>query len=450
MSGGTVDNVLFVSVDSLRYDTWQSLQPSLTAGPTLESEGTSFSRAFATGPGTVSSFPGMLTGTLPLSHGGIGPLRESRPRVASELQRQGYATAGFHSNPFLSENFNYDVGFDRFHDYQNPLMGVATRIFPRGIEINTPIIERIDEVIGLTDLIKSTYRRVQGKPRPYVSAEVITDDAIEWLKDTQDPFFGWVHYMDVHHPCHPPSSDRAAFGVEEVDSQTVSELYSTMIGNPESLTDSDEDILQKLYRAAIRYVDRQILRLIETLREQGQFENTLIVLTSDHGELFGDYGQYGKPDRMFDELIRIPLLIVNSPPSAIGPEDDLISLLDLPPLLHTALGETVPQAYEGKVPGQQSRKFIQAENEVDGDLIIGVRSENWWYEIDQIRSDRRLLQVPSHQEVELTNGNLDSEAEMVIDAANARLEELDGTVDSATDPRLDDGVKKRLEDLGYR
>ncbi|WP_434530806.1 sulfatase-like hydrolase/transferase [Haloarcula sp. NS06] len=203
MTDDTVDNVLLITYDSLRYDTWDQIQSSLVAGPKLEQAGVSFEKAFATGPGTSPSFPGILTGTLPLSYDGLGPLIEERPRVAVELRNRGFSTAGFHSNPFLSSHFEYDVGFDEFKDYQNPMMGIATRIFPRGIEINNPKFERIDNLINLTGIIKSAYRHISGKSRPYVSAEVITDDTISWLRDADRPFFCWAHYMDVHHPCFP-------------------------------------------------------------------------------------------------------------------------------------------------------------------------------------------------------------------------------------------------------
>jgi arylsulfatase A-like enzyme len=447
----TVENVLLLTYDSLRYDVWNEMRPSLTAGPQLETAGTSLDRAFATGPGTTPSFPGMLTGTLPLSYHGLGPLTEDRPRVAAELRARGLTTAGFHSNPFLSTHFNYDVGFDEFRDYQNPLMGVATKIFPRGIEINNPRLKRVDEVVNLTGLIKSAYRHVQGKARPYVSAEVITDDAVEWLESTSDPFFCWAHYMDVHHPCHPPREYRAAYGVEDVDSGTVSELYSALIGDSASLTDDDLETMAALYRAAIAYVDDQISRLVQVLKREDRFEETLIVLTSDHGELFGEYGQYGKPERMYDELIRVPLVVVNSPPSLELPEDELVSLLDLPPLFHEALGTDVPVAYEGIVPGSESRSHVIAEHEVDGDRVVGARSDAWLYEVDEILGECRLFETGAMQQVDPDA----PDAARIRAVVEDRLQYLRaGTagdeLPSAGDSRLDDDVEARLEDLGYR
>jgi arylsulfatase A-like enzyme len=450
-----VENVLLVTIDSLRYDTWREMSPSLAAAPRLQSEGLEFARAFATGPGTTTSFPGMLTGTLPLSHGGLGPLTESRPRVAAEFRRRGFRTGGFHSNPYLSTHFAYDTGFTSFEDYQNPLIGVATQIFPRGIEINNPKLKRVDDVLNLTGMLKAGYRLVSGKSRPYVNAEVITDDTIAWLDEVDEPFFGWAHYMDVHHPCHPPREDRAAFGVEHVDNETVSELYSSLIRDPRSLSEGDIDDMLALYRAAVTYVDRQVGRLLDALRRKGVLDETLVVLTSDHGELFGEHGQYGKPERMYDELIRIPLVVMNCPDSLTVPTDELVSLLDLPPLFHAAVGADVPTTYEGVVPEVDGRRYVVAEHEVDGDPIVGVRSDRWLYEADEIAGERRLIDPETGEVVgDATGENEDEEAAMVAEVARDRLRTVRSSMDA--DRRTEEAedltrdVEERLEDLGYR
>jgi len=449
MTGNAVENVLLITYDSLRYDVWNELQESLVAGPKLEAEGLHFSRAFATGPGTTPSFPGMLTGTLPLSYGGLGPLTSERPCVASELRGEGFATGGFHSNPFLSTHFNYDTGFDEFRDYQNPLMGVATKIFPRGIEINNPKLERVDDVLHITDLLKSAYRLVSDKARPYVSAEVITDDSIEWLEQTDEPFFCWSHYMDVHHPCHPPAKERAEFGVEHVDIETVSELYSKLLDDSASLTDSQLQNMRDLYRVAIVYVDRQIDRLLQTLESAGRLENTLVVLTSDHGELFGEHGAYGKPERMYDELIQVPLIVLNGPSELEQSTDELVSLLDLPPLFHETVGIDIPDSYEGQYPGSSTRDHIVAEHEVSGDPIVGVRSANWLYEIDNIHDERYVTDIRTWEELDPTQ-RVDSELERVKQLAEDRIARIGAETEPEEAARLEADVEARLENLGYR
>jgi len=444
-----VENILLVTIDSLRYDTWIDLQSELPAHSALADEGVSFERAFVTGPGTSQSFPGLLTGTYALSHGGLGPLTDSRPRVAAHLRRQGLSTGGFHSNPFLSTHFDYDTGFDEFVDYQNPLMGVATRVFPRGIEISDPKLQAVDEVLDLTGFLKGVYKRVKGKSRPYVNAEVITNDAIEWLSDTDRPFFCWAHYMDVHHPCFPPEEYRAEFGVAHLDNDTVSRRYTDLIEDATTATEVELREMKDLYRASVCYVDDQVDRLVRSLREQGVFEDTLVVLTSDHGELHGEYDQFGKPARMYDELLRVPLIVANGPERLSDYRSDLTSLIDVPPLLHHTLGEETPASYEGRLPGSDPREYVIAEHQVDGEKVIGVRSEHWLYEHDDVEDERRLFQLPSMITAD-PNEVSDPETSMVRDVADRRAGGVRTERTGEESEELDSDIEERLENLGYR
>lgn len=435
-------NVLLITVDSLRFDS----TPGNNKSGLSESSTVSFSRAFATGPGTTPSFPALLTGTLPLSYGGLGPLAKSRPRVSTHLAEAGRATGAFQCNPFLSTHFNYDVGYDEFTDYQNPLMGIATKIFPRGIEINNPKLRRVDDVLHITDAIKKSYQLVKGKPRPYVSAEVITDDTIEWLDETDQPFFCWTHYMDVHHPCFPPEEYRDRYEITDVTQTDVSEWYSSLLREPETLSEEEIHALETLYEAAIEYTFDQIDRIITHLEDTGRYEDTLVIITSDHGELFGEYGQYGKPERMYDELLHVPLVIANGPDYLNDATDDLVSLLDVPSLVHDALGLEIPDKYEGRIPGEdESRKYVMAEHEVGGDVIVGARSEDWLYEGDEINDEHHLFDLRNgFEQVDREH----PEAATVRDAVLARLDDLNIEArylqgDMETD------VENRLEDLGY-
>jgi arylsulfatase A-like enzyme len=445
-------NVLLITVDSLRFD---SVAPSAST-PGEESylsgsrgDGHVFTNAYATGPGTTPSFPALLFGTQPLSYGGLGPISEDRPRIAEHLRKAGLSTAAFHCNPFLSTHFNYDLGFETFEDYQNPLMGIATRLFPRGIELSNPRLRRIDEALHLTDLIKKSYRLCSGKPRPYVSAEVVTDDAVQWLETVDSPFFCWTHYMDVHHPCYPPVPYRNRVGLESVNQEEVSEWYSRMLRDPVSLSDSETKALKNLYRAAIWYVDDQVGRVFDALDRTGAYEETLVVITSDHGELFGEYGKYGKPERMYDELLHVPLIVQNGPEYLGTATDDLVSLVDIPPLIHDSIGLEAPTVYEGRVPGRdETRELILAEHQVGGDVVIGARSDNWLYEYDGISSETRLFKITDHLE-EVSVANHSREASPVLAAVDMRLDEVTEYRSMSVEP-LPDEIEARLKYLGYQ
>ena len=444
-------NVLLLTVDSLRKDAVprDGFGPELFDAVEDEISATRFDRAFATGPGTTPSFPALLSGTMPLSYDGLGPLSPDRPRVAETLRREGYATGGFQCNPFLSTHFEYDEGFDRFEDYQNPLMGLATKIFPRGIEINNPKLRTVDEYLHLTDGIRKTYQLVRGKPRPYVSADVITDDTIEWLDDVDSPFFCWTHYMDVHHPCFPPEEYRRQYGVDSVSQSAVGELYSTVLDDPGALSDAEKETLYRLYRASVAYTSDQTGRILDHLDSSGRLEDTLVVLTSDHGELFGDWGQHGKPERMYDELLHVPLVVLNGPDHLDDAATDLVSLLDVPPLVHDALDADVPAVYEGWRPGiHESREYVLAEHEVEGDVVVGARSRDWLYERDELRGEHRLYDMRGDEARRVPVEEHVREASVVRRAVSERFEELNLDTDRWDDD-IEGDVESRLEDLGY-
>lgn len=367
--------------------------------------------------------------------------------MSTHLAEAGRTTGAFQCNPFLSTHFNYDVGYDEFKDYQNPLMGIATKIFPRGIEINNPKLRRVDDILHVTDAIKKSYQLVKGKPRPYVSAEVITNDTIEWLDKTAQPFFCWTHYMDVHHPCFPPKEYRDRYEMADVTQTDVSEWYSALLREPETLCQEEISNLETLYEAAIEYTFDQIDRILTHLKDTEQYDDTLVIITSDHGELFGEYDQYGKPERMYDELLHVPLVIANGPDYLENAKDDLVSLLDIPPLIHDALGLDVPTEYEGRIPGKDApRDFIMAEHEVEGEVIVGARSENWLYESDEINDEHRLFDLRGGKLEQVDRNHPD--AVTVREAVLARLEELDVEA-KYLQGDVETDVEDRLEDLGY-
>lgn len=432
----TVENVLLITIDSLRHDYRQENAPTITS---LAEEGTSFENAFATGPGTTPSFPGILTGTYPLSYGGLGKLSEERPFLAKKLRSRGMATAGFHSNPFLTESFNYDIGFETFEDYQDSLMDFATKLFPQGIEksvIPGPV----------TTAFKKSYELIYGKPRPYEQAEVITDDAISWLETESDGFFEWVHYMDVHHPCFPPDSYLRKFDMGNITNREISNLYSRAIEEPASVTDEEHEILLNSYRASLRYVDDQIDRLLSVLRERGLFQETMVIVTSDHGQLFGDFNEYGKPYRLYDALIEIPLIVQNGPDTLPGHVEDPVSLIDLPPVIHDTLGFDQPDRYEGQPIGSgKSREWILAEHQVNDDVLVGIRTENEKYVVDNTADDEKAYSISPDGESEINPNRIDGTLkEQVL----KRLDEIDVDRPEYVS-QVDTATEQRLEDLGY-
>jgi arylsulfatase A-like enzyme len=164
--------------------------------------------------------------------------------------------------------------------------------------------------------------------------------------------------------------------------------------------------------------------------------------------LFGDHGEYGKPERMYDELLQVPLIIANGPEYLANATSDLVSLLDIPPLVHDALGIDVPDEYEGCIPGKDKpRKYVMGEHEVEGNVVVGARSSDWLYEADEIRDEHRLFDLRNRfKQVSSTQDSPGTE--IVRQAVLDRLATMD--IDSShLDDQVEGDVENRLEDLGY-
>jgi arylsulfatase A-like enzyme len=230
----------------------------------------------------------------------------------------------------------------------------------------------------------------------------------------------------------------------------VSEWYSQFSQSPEELSDDQVETMTRLYRAAIEYVDDQVGRLVDHLRRTDRFEETLVLVTSDHGELFGEHGQYGKPDVLYNELLRVPLIAVNGHDRLAAARDELHSLLDLPPLIHDALGLPRDEAYEGQIPGRSPpREHVMAEMEVDGDVIVGARSRDWLYEGDEITDEHRVSDLRDGGRTRVSlSGDLPAPVVPLQRAVLDRLEAFD--VDPhRLEAEVEGEMRDRLEDLGY-
>jgi len=442
-----MDNVLFVTIDSLRALKFltEDTQKHLTSfDRLLRDGGVSFSNAFATGPMTKTSFPGLLYGSYALDITSYPQMETNGLSLASSLRDCGITTAGFTSNPFLSREFDYNDGFDYFRDYQSVLSRKSARLFPRGIERAGGVVEQIDNWLPVTTLMKKLYEMASGRSRPYVSATRIVDDTIEFLSTEQSPFFCWTHFMDVHHPCFPPQSYRDRHGIApDITATDVSDMYSKFVGDADSLSEEQLLTLRQLYRAAIDYVDDEVNRLLDEIAASGRLENTLVIITSDHGELFGEHGEYSKQARLYDELLQVPLVFSRS--LSLSPTD-LVSLIDLPPLVHEVVDCPAPPAYDGRSPlSNPSRNRILFEHIHDGHPIVGARSDQWKYVIDDIRNEERLVELSTGQ-INHTPQDLTDDAKKVREVAKNHFNNIPSVEEEIV---VSDNVRERLTELGY-
>lgn len=300
-------NIVLLSVDALRADHLSWYGYHRTTSPFLDSLAESevvFTHAYSPSTHTREAVPALLTGHRPPAHAASG-YRLTGTSIAERLADAGYATGGFHSNPYASKAYGFDDGF---HEFNDDLLLGGNRL--------TALAQRALE--------KFIFKRGEY----YARADEINRRGLAWLDDQREPFFLWMHYMDVHGPYVPPAEARKFS--DPIDSSEAESLYQRCVKNPEAITEEEHQQLIDTYDDEIRYCDAQIEQLFAELDDRGLREDTIVVITADHGDAFAEHGYYGHPRQVHDELLSVPLIIVH-PEATDDRIEQPVSLLDLVP-----------------------------------------------------------------------------------------------------------------------
>jgi len=455
-----VRNVLLLTVDSLRYDRVLGMDEVNERAPTLNrlaDEFVSFEQAVANGPNTPSSFPTILTSTHPLMYGGYRYLDEQRPFVSETLRSAGLHTVGYHSNPHLGPEKNYNHGFETFND------GGESDDDARSLK------NFVDEHLDPDGLLYRMLRRgfhlfqMTADTSAYARAPAITERATDWLDEQWDgdqPFFMWLHYMDVHYPFAPPDEYMEKQGLEPLSTRRKASLNGMMQENPDDLTSKDVEDLLALYDGEIRLVDETIQGLLDDLEARDVLDETAVFVTADHGEAFGEHDRFGHHPYLYDELLRVPLLarLPDSEPARI---DEQVSLLDLGPTFYDLLDVETP----GAVQGESLLSLLPEDESDDGDgdadgrvalctgqggQTLACRTDRWkcfWRVEDEV-VELYDLHADSGELTDVSDDNPDV-ADRFRGRMEAYLDEADATDISLPEVEESDEVKQRLEDLGY-
>lgn len=372
--------IVLITVDSLRADAL-GLYGAPGATPNLDALGEEalvFQNAFATGPHTTQSFPGILASNYPTTGGTVQNLA-SRVSVAEHFRSAGFSTAGFHSNPLLSRGRGYARGFDAFWDsLPDPGEGVQHRP-PRVLDrISACVARRSPLLFGLARrAYRASARRLRQIELPHESAETVNERAIEWLRSAGESFFLWLHYMDPHWPY----ATRLP-GLSERERKEARRLSKEALRRPGRLREDDVARLREFYLREVGHLDECLGRLFDFMKGAGLWQGTAVFLTSDHGQAFMEHGITFHGDLLYDELIRVPLIVKASgiEPATRG---GVASLIDLAPTLCQVAGLEQPSAFEGRpLLGAPPREAAFAETAFrlfvsETPKRVAVRTAGW-------------------------------------------------------------------------
>ena len=470
-----LSNVVLVTVDSLRADAIGAYDDERYT-PVMDSianSGTVFERAFATGNWTPFSFPSIFASRPVFADTGrIGV--DGVPTLASVLSEADVATGGFNAaNGFLTSHWGYEAGFDEFEPF---VASVGSSIYSRYLATH-PTVEAWIQLV--TSPVRRISSRLRGKAddRPFLDTSRmfhVEHAAAEFVAETDSPFFLWVHYMDAHTPYVP-----APRYIREVSSDLLGThrmLHAhTRTGLGWDVGERTLGDLRTLYQAAVRQVDASIGRLVDTLADNDIADETAVVLAGDHGEEFQEHGHLAHYPKLYDELIRIPLVVdvpgadgrrINGQVGLDAVPPTVAGLLDVDAPAEWQGDSLAPSVFDGDAPADEPVVSVTVRGEdvttqpiprslEDGDLLVSVRERDWTYVENVDEGTRELYYRPSDptQQDDLSADRTTEERrvierfESIVDDHAATLRDRAG--ETATGD-VDDDLGARLSALGYR
>jgi len=291
-------NIVLITMDTVRADHLSAYGYDRDTTPNLAKfakEGVLFENAVTASSWTLPSLSSIYTGLLPHQSGAnaFRPLNPGWATIESVLGRHGYATAGFNANYYYGESgWGLGGGFERYDDDRTTVLYNLSRTL-LGRAAVQPLYQRLDRYDAF-------YRR---------DAADLNGDVFRWLQhQPARPFYIYINYFDAHSPYLPPAPFDHRFGRL---SEAVVRRWSAMGGfRPKGpLPAADRAALIDGYDNSLAYLDAQIGRLIYFLESSPAGKNTIIIITADHGESFGEHGADQHGDDLHREEIHVPLIV---------------------------------------------------------------------------------------------------------------------------------------------
>ncbi len=420
-------NVLVLLVDTLRADRLGCYGAVPSPSPHLDrlaAGGLVFTQAIAQSSWTLPSVASLFTGLLPRSHGAIGDaggdgdaawgyLADGAVTWAERASRAGITTMGVSANPLVSRGTNLAQGFETF--------------------VELPW---------------------EARTKRWGTAADVNRAFLEWLEPNRaHRFVAWLHYMEPHDPYTPPAALRPTpppGTPPDVAAGWVLEVSRRLRGGAPPLPAAQLAYLRALYDGEIRSWDAELPRLLGALERLGVRDRTVIIVTADHGEEFLEHGLLLHRAHLFDELIRVPLVLAG-PGIAAAQRDDQVQGIDLFPTLAALLGlEPPPLAGASLLAPAPGRPAVA---ETDGQANHGPR-----HALEAVRHpDAKLIHVTATGDFArydlVTDPGEQAPLDAVTGAGPALRAALEHVVAAAPAPPERDGrdpaLRDKLRALGY-
>lgn len=358
---GRRPNVILITLDTVRADHLSVYGYQRDTTPNLEKlvrDSSLFTSAIASSNMTLPTHGSIFTGLYASQHGahwvldegknvidggGGGQygslLPENSPTLARKLAEQGYRTIGIVANSvYLKHEFQLDQGFE-YYSQPNPVI-FGDRLAPRSIRalLSTKVRRYLPAKLRLAE---------------FVRAGEINREAFQLLdeqKSDHRPFFMFLNYMDAHQPHYPlaPYDTKYAPKQSEFDATTLRHLGYDVLRGIRPYPDAARIYDESQYDGGIAYLDSELGRLFAKLKELNIYDQSLIIVTADHGEGFGSQGVVGHGFLVYQSQVSVPLIIKYPGAPHATVVRDLASQVDILPTVLDSLGYPLPP----KLPGR--------------------------------------------------------------------------------------------------
>lgn len=313
-------NVLVILIDTLRADHLGAYGYARDTSPNIDAlaaEGVRFDATMSSSSWTRPAVASLMTSAHPAAHGvndRVDVLPPHIPTVAAAFSEAGYATQGFISNPNCLPMWGFGGDFTRYVDVASYTLNPA-----KDEEVADAAIAAIENLAGR-------------------------------------PWFLYVHTIGPHGPYEPPAPYDDRFRGDAVALAETDREHAEMIAQ---------------YDGEIAFTDLQVGRIVQTLRDRGLYDDTMIVITADHGEQFWEHGRRGHGVSLYDEEIRIPFIVKMPAGEQAGTVvPDVTQILDIAPTALDVAGIPIPERFQGESLAGRIRNGAEMDRIAHSSLLL--------------------------------------------------------------------------------
>jgi arylsulfatase A-like enzyme len=475
-------NIVVIVLDAVRRDHTSVYDYERPTTPNLEAiakTGTVYKNAFANSNWTGTSHGTLFTGRMPSDtgvHGGNQELPDQHPTLPEKLTTAGYRTYGMSAGAHIRSERGYERGFQTFKE--------TYRIRPSNDVFSGLINDSAIRRQTLYSILNGSDEKTLFK----------FESLKNWIDGGERPFFAFINVKTAHHPYNPPRPHKSRFcpklrrpryqfmeelfgdeyserqfleGTNWDRLQQLSHQYPVISGEFEP-TQEEWDIIQSWYDGAIHYLDRRIGEFVDWLESRGELNNTHLIITSDHGEYFGEHGLEKHYYGLYEPVLHIPL-IISGPDTGEGNSiSSIVSLADLyPTVSELATGESTDLPHSSSLaPFEEESIHNQIFAELGSVAPDGILRHHPTFDDSDFGIPTQVVRDNQYKFISKADGSTElynwrqdpAEESDLSDSHPDTVEKLKSIVETElrqlseeplSEEIKDDQLQEHLEDLGY-